>query len=305
MSVEPKYLITGITGTMGLELTKTILDRSPNARIVGISRDEQKQQIFPIKSPRVKLKLGNVSDARSLFRAATNASWSGYDAIFHLAAAKCAPYLEANPDEAISSNITGVQNVLDLAIELGSRVCFASSDKAVKPINLYGYTKGVGERLVLTPTETREHTVFRYGNVLGSRGSLMPALIRSLLNDRKAHITHEDMTRFWLPIEDVAKFIWENHEKDGLQIPEMQSARVLDVIEVTAALLGIIDYKIETVGIRPGEKMHEDITEDSNSGQRQNLMSRHQLVALITRTLRSLGIYDIGAQAVPATATTH
>lgn len=305
-STERRFLITGITGTMGVELTRLILAESPNNRIVGISRDEQKQQAFPVKSNRVRLKLGNVSDTRSLYRAATNASWMGYEAIFHLAAAKCAPYLEANPHEAINSNIVGVQNVLDLATELGSRVCFTSSDKAVKPINLYGYTKGVGERLVLAPSELYEaHTVYRYGNVLGSRGSIMPSLIRSLINDRKAYITHQNMTRFWILAEDVAKFIWDNHGSEGVQIPEMRSARVLDLIQVTAALLGVSEYKIENIGIRAGEKIHEDITEDSNSGQAKNIMSREQLSTLVSRTLRSMGIFDLSTAAVSAAATMH
>ena len=307
--LEPRYLITGITGTMGTCLTRLILFREPRAKIVGISRDEQKQQAFPIKHPNLRLKLGNVADRRSLYRAATNASWGGYDAIFHLAAAKCAPFLETNPDEAVSTNITGTQNVLDLAAELNSHVCFASSDKAVKPINLYGFTKGVGERLVLAerdgPTES-QHCVFRYGNILGSRGSFLPTLIKSLLDEQKAYVTHTEMTRFWMPVEVVANFIWTHRFNEGVNIPEnMKAASVIRLIEVVASQLGIKQYEIETIGLRAGEKLHEDITENSNSGQANNQLTDGELRELVGGTMRSLGFFDLGRTAVPQSSQIH
>jgi len=304
---DPRYLITGITGTMGTCLAQLILFREPKAKIIGVSRDEQKQQEFSIKHPNLKLKLANVSDALSLYRAATNASWGGYDAIFHLAAAKCAPFLETNPDEAVSTNITGTQNVLDLASELNSHVCFASSDKAVKPINLYGFTKGVGERLVLSERDSMPdgHCVFRYGNILGSRGSFLPALIKTLLDEKKAYITHPEMSRFWLPVSTVANFIYTNRFNEGLNIPDMKSANVIDLIETVANLLDIKNFEISMIGLRAGEKLHEDITETSNSGQATNKFTAAELRELLGATMRSMGLFDLGRAAIPQSSKIH
>lgn len=303
--IKRRYLITGITGTMGKELTRTILKNDPSALVVGISRDEQKQQLFPIKNTsRVKLKLANVVDRRSLFRAALNSSWEGYTAIFHLAALKCAPFLEDNPEEAFEVNVIGTQNVLELANETGSHVCFTSTDKSVKPINTYGYTKGLAERLVLAASDRAigGHTVFRYGNILGSRGSFLHSLVRSLKEDGEVQLTHQDMTRFWMATGDVAKFIYHSRDQEGLQIPLMKSAKVTDLCKEAAGLLGITAFRFVDIGIRPGEKIHEDITESKNSGQKEQLMSRDELRSLLARCFRGMGILDRRGQEIPVAA---
>jgi FlaA1/EpsC-like NDP-sugar epimerase len=264
-----RVLITGITGTLGTKLTEKILEAYPDCEIRGISRDEQKQHAFPIKDDRVKLRLADIRNLRSLYRATTTSAWAGFDCIFHLAALKCAPQLEANPSEAIETNINGTQNVLDLAKELDSKVCFTSSDKAVYPINIYGMTKAAGEKLVLSADP--DNIVCRYGNVLGSRGSILPSLMKSLKEDRKAKLTDPRMTRFWLPVDKVAEFVMDCGMNEsafpGLCIPEMQSSKVTDLIGAVAAGLGVTAYEIEEIGMLPGEKLHEHLETEYENGR--------------------------------------
>jgi len=296
MQPSNRVLITGITGTLGTQLTKYLLETyEDDIEIVGISRDEQKQNSFPINDHRVKLKLADIRNKDSLYRAAMGQVWEGYDCIFHLAALKCAPQLEDNPHEAIATNITGTENILDMARELQSRVCFTSSDKAVYPVNIYGMTKAVGEKLVLADPI---NVVCRYGNVLGSRGSILPSLVKSLRLHKKAHITDPEMTRFWLPIEDVAAFVATQgmDGEGGLHIPpHMQSSAVKDLIHATAELLNIPAFELENIGVRPGEKMHEHLEtryenghRDISSGDIERLVSKDAIKEIIRGSVCTL-----------------
>ena len=294
MEPSNRVLITGITGTLGTELTRYLLDKHGNdIEILGISRDEQKQQNYPIKDRRLRLKLADIRDKESLFRAAVTCAWEPYDCIFHLAALKCAPQLEANPSEAVAANIRGTENVLDLARELQSRVCFTSSDKAVYPVNIYGMTKAAGEKLVL---DNPDNVVCRYGNVLGSRGSILPSLIDSLKTKRKAFITDPAMTRFWIPIKKVAEFVayCGLEGNGGLQIPELQSAKVTDLIHATAEILEIPAFEMENIGVRPGEKIHEHLETrfenghaDITSGDGDRLIGKDQIKEILRGSIRT------------------
>ena len=247
-------LITGVTGTLGSALVKKILLESHHD-IIGISRDEQKQRLLP-KHPRLKLRLADVRDMDGLLRAVPEA-----DLIFHLAALKCVDTIEENPFESVKTTVLGTQNIVDLANTLGARVCFTSTDKAAHPINAYGQCKALAEKLVLDGSP--KNVVVRYGNVLGSRGSILSSLIKSLREEGKAYVTDADMTRFWMPIDVVVGFVHEvafSPIMSGLVTPkDIKAAYVVDLIKSVAQILGILNYKTEIIGIRPGEKISETL----------------------------------------------
>jgi len=247
-----KILITGVTGTLGSALVKKILAETDHM-IIGISRDEQKQRLLP-EHERLTLRLADVRDMDSLYRVAPNV-----DLIFHLAALKCVDTIEENPFESVKTTVLGTQNIVDLANQLEARVCFTSTDKAAHPINAYGQCKALAEKLVLEGNI--RNVVVRYGNVLGSRGSILTPLIKSLKTEGKAYVTHEQMTRFWMPIDTVVGFVNEVAFNDimmGLCTPkDIKAAYVIDLIRAVAKILRVYDYKTEIIGIRRGEKLHE------------------------------------------------
>lgn len=279
------FLITGITGTLGSVLVRKLLETCPDCNVIGISRDEQKQQAFALRDERLTLRLADIRDYHSLRRAAGG---KRIDIIFHLAALKCQPLLESNPHEALLTNVKGIENVVNLAKATGAKVCFTSSDKAVYPINFYGMTKGIGERLVLNADPS--FVVCRYGNVLGSRGSFLPLLVKSLQTEGKAYLTHKDMTRFWLPMHQVAEFVLASgfHRSGLCTPPEMKASYVTDLIAAVANILGISDYETIETGTRPGEKVHEIIStayetgeSDVTSGDHKNHMAFGDLEGLV------------------------
>jgi UDP-N-acetylglucosamine 4,6-dehydratase len=260
---EPKrVLITGITGTLGSALAKALLAKYEDIKILGISRDEQKQRNLP-KDPRLKLKLCDIRDKASLYRATVNAAWEPYNVCYHLAALKCVDTLEENPYESYQTNIQGTQNVVDLCSDLKTKVVFTSTDKAVYPINVYGQSKAVAERLVQHASPY--NVVCRYGNVLGSRGSFIPVLKKSLIEEKKAYITDVNMSRFWISLDRVVDFIMaaglgDNCHTGGLHcMPDMRSASVLNLIAAVAKIAGVKDYHLEEIGMRPGEKIAEHL----------------------------------------------
>ena len=252
-----KYLITGVTGTMGQALTKTILEKIPNAYIIGISRDEQKQRALP-HHERVELRLADIRNVDSLRRAIGKESV--IDCVFHLAALKCVDTLEENVSEAIHTNVYGTQNIVDFCEDFGCDLVMASTDKACYPVNAYGATKALAEKLVLS----NDYKVCRYGNVIGSRGSFIPQIVKCLKEGIPVPITHKDMTRFWIKTEDVAKFLLDVsafHEGFGeVFIPKgMFSCHVTVLVKAIAEILGVEKYSFNPVGIRPGEKIHETL----------------------------------------------
>jgi UDP-N-acetylglucosamine 4,6-dehydratase len=252
-------LITGGTGSFGKQFVKTILKRYQPNKIIIYSRDELKQyemaQRFNDKCMRYFI--GDVRDLPRLEKA-----MSGVDYVVHAAALKHVPIAEYNPMEAIKTNINGAQNVIDAAIRSGvSKVIALSTDKAASPINLYGATKLASDKLFvaannITGGKAIAFSVVRYGNVMGSRGSVIPFFQKLMAEGAtELPITDDRMTRFWITLQEGVDFVLKNFERmhgGEIFIPKIPSMKVVDVARAMAPNL---PHKI--VGIRPGEKMHE------------------------------------------------
>lgn len=263
-------LVTGGTGSFGQAFVREVLDRSTPSRLVIYSRDEQKQvemaqRLSPDNHPCLRYFIGDVRDRERLQRAMV-----GIDYVVHAAALKHVPVAEYNPIEAIKTNIFGAENVINAAIEAGVRKTIAlSTDKAANPINLYGATKLCSDKLFvaannLAGREGTSFSVVRYGNVLGSRGSIVP-LFRRMIEEGAEFlpITDPRMTRFWITLEQGVRFVircLDNMGGGEIYIPRIPSMKVTDLVLAMAP-----DHPTRVVGIRPGEKLHETmVTEDDS-----------------------------------------
>ncbi len=262
-------LITGGTGSFGKQFVKTILDKFPDIkRLVIYSRDELKQfdmaQSYPVdKYPNVRFFIGDVRDGERLRRAC-----EGIDTIVHAAALKQVPAAEYNPMEFIKTNVMGAENVINAALDTNVKdVVALSTDKAAAPINLYGATKLCSDKLFIAANNIKGHrnlkfSVVRYGNVMGSRGSVIPFF----LNKRKEGvlpITDERMTRFNISLDEGVNMVLHaiGHAKGGeVFVPKIPSYRITDVAEAIGP-----ECEMENVGIRPGEKIHEEMITESDS----------------------------------------
>jgi UDP-N-acetylglucosamine 4,6-dehydratase len=250
-------LLTGGTGSFGQHFTRTALERWNPAAIRVFSRDELKQSEMArtIDDPRLRFLLGDVRDRDRLRRAV-----DGVDIVIHAAALKQVPACEYNPFEAVRTNILGAQNIAEVCIDAGiPRAMALSTDKAVSPVNLYGATKLCAERLFVQANvyagahETRLSCV-RYGNVVGSRGSVVP-LFTDQAPSGELTVTDERMTRFWITLDQAVQFVADSIERmqgGELFIPKIPSMRVVDLAEAIAP-----GARIRYTGIRPGEKLHE------------------------------------------------
>jgi UDP-N-acetylglucosamine 4,6-dehydratase len=250
-------LLTGGTGSFGRAFVDRVLATERDVTIRVFSRDELKQSEMSAKlaDDRLRFLIGDVRDRERLKRAAR-----GVDVIVHAAAMKQVPACEYNPSEAVATNVGGAQNVVDAAIDLGvPRVIALSTDKAVNPVNLYGATKLCAEKLVVqgnayaSGTETKLSCV-RYGNVVGSRGSVVP-VFREQATRGRLTITDERMTRFWISLPeavDLVAYGLENMVGGEVFVPKIPSMGVLDLAETIAP-----GVPHDVVGIRPGEKLHE------------------------------------------------
>jgi UDP-N-acetylglucosamine 4,6-dehydratase/5-epimerase len=253
-------LVTGGTGSFGRKFIRNVLDRTAASRIVVVSRDELKQ--FEMRQdfgddPRLRFFIGDVRDPSRLQRA-----FDGVDIVIHAAALKQVPAAEYNPFEAVKTNIHGAQNVIDAAIDQGvHRVIALSTDKASSPINLYGATKLVSDKLFVqgnsyAGAKATRFAVVRYGNVVGSRGSVVP-LFRARAETGVLPITDERMTRFWITLQQGVEFVISSlamMRGGELFVPKIPSMRVADLATAIAP-----DARLEIVGIRPGEKLHEEM----------------------------------------------
>ncbi|MCP5414848.1 MAG: UDP-N-acetylglucosamine 4,6-dehydratase (inverting) [Chromatiaceae bacterium] len=256
---DKSILITGGTGSFGKQYTKTILGRYKPQRIVIFSRDELKQfeMAQEFTSPVMRYFLGDVRDPERV-RQATE----GIDIVIHAAALKQVPAAEYNPMECVKTNVYGAENVIRAAIANGvGKVIALSTDKAANPINLYGATKLTSDKLFVAANnmvgkkQTR-FAVVRYGNVIGSRGSVVP-FFRQLLAGGAIElpITHSEMTRFWITLQEGVDFVLKNFERmqgGEIFVPKIPSMRVMDLAESLAPGL-----EKRIIGIRPGEKLHE------------------------------------------------
>lgn len=262
-------LITGGTGSLGKALTKTIFKKWPNVkRLVIYSRDEQKQfimnQEYPIsKYPQIRLFIGDVRDKERLTRA-----MNGIDYVIHAAAMKHVHIAEYNPDECVKTNIGGAQNVIDACLASGVKnVVALSTDKACAPINLYGATKLASDKLFVAANNIKganpiKFSVVRYGNVMGSNGSVIPFFINKK-KEGLIPITDPNMTRFNIPIEggiDMILFALENAWGGEIFIPKIPSYKIMELAEAVAP-----NCQTKVVGIRPGEKIHEEMITASDS----------------------------------------
>lgn len=270
MLSKKSVLITGGTGSFGKKFTQIILKQYPDIkRLVIYSRDELKQfdmaQIYPEnKFPQVRFFIGDVRDRNRFIRAC-----EGIDIIIHTAALKQVPAAEYNPDEFIKTNIGGAQNVIDGALSTPVKVVIAlSTDKACAPINLYGATKLVSDKLFIAANNIKgkrdlRFSVVRYGNVMGSRGSVIPFFINKAKNENVFPITHKNMTRFNISLEDgVEMVLWaiENALGGEIFVPKIPSYKIETVAKAISPNAKLVD-----IGIRAGEKLHEDMISISDA----------------------------------------
>ncbi|MFA5097240.1 MAG: UDP-N-acetylglucosamine 4,6-dehydratase (inverting) [Candidatus Margulisiibacteriota bacterium] len=265
-------LITGGTGSFGKKFCKIVLDEIKPAKLIVYSRDELKQfemqqQFSEYKN--IRYFIGDVRDKERLLRAL-----NGVDYIVHAAALKQVPAMEYNPSEAIKTNIQGAMNVIDAALDRGiKKVIALSTDKACNPINLYGATKLCSDKLfVAANSYSGNHgarfAVVRYGNVVGSRGSVVP-FFQKMKESGVLPITDPQMTRFWITLEQGVRFVIKAFERmhgGELFVPKIPSMNIMDLAKAIAP-----ECKTKVVGIRPGEKMHEVMISEDDARNTKEL----------------------------------
>ena len=260
-----KILITGGSGYLGRALSRRLLKE--NAHSIRIfSRNESKQIDMQNEfedNPKLRFFIGDVRDRERLFRA-----MEGVNIVFHAAALKHVPVVEYNPFEAIQTNVIGSQNVIDASHHENVEHCVAiSTDKAVSPVNVYGATKLLMEKLFVSANNyadpikySTKFVATRYGNVLGSSGSVLPRFIQQIKNNQKITITDPKMTRFTITIDEALDFILNSvSESQGSEtfIPKLKAYNIMDLKDALISTLG--DSQFEIIGIRPGEKMNETL----------------------------------------------
>jgi UDP-N-acetylglucosamine 4,6-dehydratase len=270
-------LVTGATGSFGKAFIRYAVDHLDPARLVIFSRDELKQyevrELFS-DDKRLRWFIGDIRDRERLTRA-----MHGVDHVVHAAALKQVDTAEYNPFEYVQTNIIGSQNVVEAAIDAGvKKVVALSTDKASSPINLYGATKLAADKLVISANhyasgyDTR-FAVVRYGNVMGSRGSVIPFFKRLAADGRSLPITDKRMTRFWITLPQAVEFVVNSFDLMGggeLYVPRIPSVKITDLVEAVAP--GSDTYEI---GIRPGEKLHEEMIASDDSRRTLRLADRY------------------------------
>jgi UDP-N-acetylglucosamine 4,6-dehydratase len=263
MFKDKVILITGGTGSFGREFTRVVFEEHTPKKIIIFSRDEFKQSEMaktfdPDKYP-VRYFLGDVRDRERLYRA-----FDSVDYVVHAAALKQVPALEYNPFEAVKTNIIGAENIVDAAIDRNvKKVVALSTDKAVNPINLYGATKLSMEKIFVAANayaggHVTKFSIVRYGNVVGSRGSVIPLFMDMVKHGtKKLPVTDERMTRFWITLREGVGLVLRSFEKSSggeVFVPKMPSMKITDLVTAVCP-----DCTCETIGVRPGEKLHETL----------------------------------------------
>ena len=276
--IGASVLITGGTGSLGKSLVEYLLKETKVRRIAIFSRDELKQQHLRIQfqdNPRLRWFLGDVRDLDRLKRA-----FHGVDYVIHAAALKQVDTGEYNPMEFVKTNILGSQNVIDASIDAGvKRVVALSTDKASSPINLYGATKLTADKLFVAANNYSfaygtTFSVVRYGNVMGSRGSVIPFFQEIAAQGKPLPITDLRMTRFWISIESAVKFVIESLEMmtgGELYVPKIPSMKIIDLAHAVSP-----HAELEEIGMRPGEKLHEEMISADDS--RRTLIFENRFV---------------------------
>ena len=263
---ESSILITGGTGSFGKAFLQEVLTNHNPRRVAILSRDELKQSEMRANftDKRIRWFLGDIRDKDRLIRA-----FHGVDYVVHAAALKQVDTAEYNPFEYVQTNILGSQNVIDAAIDSGvKKVVALSTDKASSPINLYGATKLTADKLFVAANNysysyNTAMSVVRYGNVMGSRGSVIPFFQKLIAENKPLPITDPNMTRFWITLPQAVQFVIDSFDSmhgGELYVPRIPSMRIMDLVE--ALKPGAETY---VVGIRPGEKLHEEMIASDDS----------------------------------------
>ena len=276
-------LITGGTGSLGVAIVEYLLRETNVSRVVIFSRDELKQLHLRNhfqNDPRLRWFIGDIRDLDRLNRA-----FHGVDSVIHTAALKQVDTGEYNPMEFIKTNVIGSQNVINASIDAGvKRVVALSTDKASSPINLYGATKLTADKLFVAANNYSfsygtTFSVVRYGNVMGSRGSVIPLFQRIAAQGQPLPITDLRMTRFWISIESAVKFVVDSLEimaGGELYVPKIPSMKITDLARAIAP-----DAKLEEIGMRPGEKLHEEMISADDSRRTIILDNRYVVTPVV------------------------
>jgi UDP-N-acetylglucosamine 4,6-dehydratase len=267
MFINQRVLVTGGTGSWGYELIRQLLPQNPK-QIIVFSRNESSQVAMSrtFEDPRLAFCIGDIRDREALMKACEKV-----DYVFHLAALKHVPVCEEQPYEALKTNVIGTQNVIEAAIaNRVKRVIYISTDKAANPSNFYGMTKAIGEKLIVYANLLRSDTTFvcvRGGNVLGTNGSVVHLFMNQIRTKRQVRITHMDMTRFFLTLQDAIKLLFKASEKSvggEIFVMTMPTCRIVDLAQVLMEAMGVEADMVET-GVRPGEKIHEILLSEYES----------------------------------------
>ena len=302
MVKKNSYLITGGTGSFGKAFVKNLISSNKKiSRLVIFSRDELKQyemaQLFPIKKyPFIRFFLGDVRDSKRIITAT-----EGIETIVHAAALKQVPTTEYNPFEAIKTNIIGANNVIEAALtNKVKNVIALSTDKACSPINLYGATKLCSDKLFISANNIKgnqkiKFSVVRYGNVFGSRGSVIPFFLKNK-SKGELPITNKEMTRFNISLEyavEVVKWSLKNLIGGELLIPKLHSYKIMDLAKAISS-----KCKTPIIGIRPGEKIHEEMISSSDSQNTLELKNFYIILPSLNEKILSIYKKKLGAKKV-------
>jgi len=272
-------LVTGGTGSFGKAFIAHALEHLEPARIAVLSRDELKQ--YELRQalgddPRMRWFIGDVRDQQRLARA-----FSGVDVVVHAAAMKQVDTAEYNPFECIATNVLGAENVINASIDAGvKRVVALSTDKASSPVNLYGASKLCSDKLFVAGNHYANHadtrfSVVRYGNVVGSRGSVVP-LFQQLADSGRLPVTDTRMTRFWITLPQAVQFVVDSFDRmtgGEIFVPRIPSTTIVDLAAAIAP-----DAEIDVVGVRPGEKLHEEMISEDDA-RRTFAFDDHYVIA--------------------------
>jgi UDP-N-acetylglucosamine 4,6-dehydratase (inverting) len=268
MLKNSSILITGGTGSFGRRFVDMTLSHFNPRRLVIFSRDEMKQWEMSQKykdDKRVMFFIGDVRDKSRLYRAL-----DGVECVVHAAATKIVETAEYNPFECVKTNVNGAMNLIDASIDQGvKRIVSLSTDKASSPTNLYGASKLASDKLFVASNASYAaghdtlFSVVRYGNVIGSRGSIIPFLYSLSKSDKKFPITDKRMTRFMITLEQAVELVWlafENMAGGEIYVKKIPSMNILDIAKSVNE-----KKEIEIIGIRPGEKLHEEMISPEDS----------------------------------------